>query len=103
MNYREQTETGTSWRRCHEVHIYNPLNGGKRMRMDEQDVVTFNGKTADMNAGYIAKDFDPTAAIQLLNPDTGLPTGEVMTHAELYRALFSLYMQCATERDEAQP
>lgn len=101
MNYREQTETGTSWRRCHEVHIYNPLDGAKRVRMDEQDVVTFNGKTADMNAGYIAKDFDPTAAIQLLNLDTGLPTGEVMTHAELYQALYSLYMQCAAERDGA--
>ena len=101
MNYREQTETGTSWRRCHEVHIYNPLDGTKTVRMDEQDVVTFNGKTVSMNVGYIAKEFDPSGAITLLDPETGQPTGETMPQAALYQALYSLYMQCATERDGA--
>lgn len=103
MNYREQTETGTSWRRCHEVHIYNPLDGAKTVRMDEQDVVSFNGKTVSMNAGYIAKEFDPSGVIALLDPETGQPTGETMPQAALYQALYSLYMQCATERDGAQP
>ncbi len=104
MNYREQTETGTSWRRCHEVHIYNPLEGAtKLVRMDEQDVVSFNGKSVSMNAGYISKVFDPAGEIVLLDPQTGQPTGGVMTQAALYQALYSLYMQCATERDEAQP
>lgn len=101
MNYREQTETGTSWRRCHEVHIYNPLDGAKTVRMDEQDVVTFNGKTVSMNVGYITKEFDPSGVIALLDPETGQPTGETMPQAALYQALYSLYMQCATERDGA--
>lgn len=103
MNYREQTETGTSWRRCHEVHIYNPLDGAKTVRMDEQDVVSFNGKSVSMNAGYISKVFDPAGEIVLLDPETGQPTGETMPQAALYQALYSLYMQYATERDGAQP
>lgn len=102
MNYREQTETGTSWRRCHEVHIYNPLAGAKTVRLDEEDVVSFNGKTVSMNAGYISKAFDPAGEIVLLDPETGQPTGETMPQAALYQALYSLYMQCATERDGAQ-
>ena len=99
MNYRDQTETGTSWRRCHEVHIYNQLGGTPSIRMDEQDVFSAGAQQMTTYRNYITTEFDPEKAVPLLDPDTGLPTGEVMTHAEMYRALYSIYMAAAADRD----
>jgi hypothetical protein len=47
--------------------------------------------------------FDPVAGLfPLVNPETGEPLGQTMTHAQLYVALHSLYMHLAQERDAAQ-
>jgi hypothetical protein len=99
MNYREQTETGTTWRRCHEVHIANPIEGKKWVRMDEEDVVSVAGKTITAYANYISADFDPAGTVPLRDPETGDLTGQHMTHMALYQALYSLYIQTAMARD----
>ncbi len=101
MNYREQQTTGTTWRRCHEVTLFNPLGGPQFARFSEQDASAVGSKTLTTNAGYLDRPFDPAGEFPLLDPATGLPSGQVMSHAALYLALFSLYMQVATERDAA--
>ena len=103
MNYREQTSTGIEWRRCNQVHIYNPLDGEKTCRFDEEDVVSVSDRTVIAQDGYITTKFDPAVDFQLLDPDTGEPTGQSMTHGALYQALYSLYMQTALARDAATP
>jgi len=104
MNYREQEANGTEWRRCHQVHIYNALETVPHCRFDEETVVSVGGRQMAIPDGYITKDFDAAAGIALLDPQTGQPTGQSMTHEGLYQVLYSLYMQTATERDvqEAQ-
>lgn len=101
MNYREETLTATAWRRCHDVTMSNPLGGPQLVRFFEQEVAKVGERTIVTPSGYIEKHFDPTGQFPLLDPATGLPSGQVMSHAALYLALFSLYMQVATERDAA--
>lgn len=103
MNYREQQTTGVTWRRCHEVTLFNPLNGTQFARFAEQDACTVGDKTITTQAMYLDLPFDLEADFPLLDPVTGMPTGQTMTHAGLYQALFSLYMQTATRRDVTTP
>lgn len=102
MNYREQTATGTLWRRCHQVVLDNPLGGNPSARFDEQDVVSVGDSRVVSYAGYLQASFDPNAAFPVLDPQTLQPTGEMMTHAALYRAQFSLYMHLAKTRDQKE-
>lgn len=103
MNYREQQTTGTAWRRCSEVTLFNPLGGPQFARFTEQDAMSMGDKTAATTAGFIDQPFDVQGVFPLLDPQTGEPTGQSMTHGALYQALFSLYMQCAIQRDAATP
>lgn len=98
MNYRE-TANNTSWQRCGTVHIYNPLEGTKTCRFDEETVVQVGSRVVCAPESYITKDFDPEAVIPLLDPATGAPTGQTTTHGQLYLILYSLYIQTALERD----
>lgn len=99
MNYRETNSPGTAWRRCYEVQLLNPLDGLQCVRFAEQDVADVGGRVLTTPAHYIEKAFDPVGQFDLLDPETGQPTGLTMTHAALYQALFSLYLQVATKRD----
>jgi hypothetical protein len=99
MNYRESEVVGMSWRRCHEVHIYNPRNETATVRFDEQDVVSLATQDVVINAGYFRKDVDMDGEFPLLDVETGEPTGNVMTNAALYQALYSNYIKAAKERD----
>ena len=110
MNYKETTATGTSWVRCRAITVTNPF---QEQVMDhtvspptayftEEKVVNLDGLKMLMPAGSCAKEFENTALIPILNPVTGVATGETATHAALYTLLFSLYMQTATERDVLQ-
>lgn len=100
MNYREQTATGTLWRRCNQVVLNNPLDASPSARFDEQDVVSVGSSKVTNYAGYLEVPFNPDGAFVILDPETGAPTGETMTHVALYRAMFSLYMHQATLRDQ---
>lgn len=100
-NYHESTVTGTSWQRCHTVTIRNPLDGAKKIEFAEERVIALDGE--DMRTWVVGCErlFVPGEQFKILNPETNQPTGQVMTHAQLYQALYSLYMQTALERDAA--
>jgi hypothetical protein len=115
MNYKETSLAGTSWVRCQAIVITNPLAGtedndprtglpvGPTAHFTEEKVVTMEGADLRIPAGSCSKPFNPTDTITLLDPATGEPTGEIVTHAALYGILFSLYMQTAVERDTTNP
>lgn len=103
-DYRQQTAQATTWRRAHQVLIENPLPGAGTpiIRFMEQDVVQVGERQIATPLpgmpGGIGVAFDPQREFPLLNPQTGEQVG-TMTHAQLYAALYSVYMQAAQERD----
>lgn len=101
-NYKAKTVSGESWRRCHEIHIYNSRIAIPTVRFDEEDVISLPTQDVAINAGHFKKDVDMAAEFPLLNVETGLPTGGIMSNKDLYQALYSAYIQAAKERDEKQ-
>lgn len=100
-NYNQTNVSGTQWQRCHTVKITNQLNLAKKIEFEEEKVIDLDGKYFhDWTVGC-SKEFSDTGEFSILNLETGQPTSETMTHAQLYQALYSLYMQTAQERDNA--
>lgn len=105
MNFKETTIAGTSWTRCIAVTITNPLPGKGPVQsitgieqgptaffQDETVLSVPNGIVTTSGASHSVA-YDPEAQIQLLDPNTGLDTGESITQKKLYEILFSLYIQ----------
>lgn len=115
MNYKETNLVGISWTRCKSITITNPLANDPTPRPAVQQppkpIALFNEETvtqlsnnsiSKQDLGYCSTEFNPTSTIPLIDLDTGLPTGEIITHAKLYTILYSLYMQAALDRDNLQ-
>lgn len=101
-NYKETNISGTSWIRCKQIEISNPLpsTAQKVVFFYEEKVVNIDGVSTTLPQGSCRKVFDPVAgSITMLDPVTGNPTGSTVSHLELYNILYSLYIQTATERD----
>ena len=99
-NYTESTVTGHAWRRCNQIVIDNRRGGTPTVRFDEETVVALDG-AAEVRApvGGLTVDFAPAREIPLRDPQTGKPTGAVMTYAEAYAVLYSAYLDAALGRD----
>lgn len=110
--YKQEQVSGTTYRRCRSINIYNPLTGVPTVNFDEENaLVMSNGKAVslpnDLATGPSPMSFgvtvsDLTKSIPLLNPQTLQPTGEQMTYAEIHAVLLSAYLAEATARDAAQ-
>lgn len=101
-NYNESSVSGTKWTRCHRMTFDNPLGGTPRVRFEEEEAFTVGAQTTSTpKLEMFVKPYDAAATIPLLNPETGIATGDTMTQAELYAVLYSLYIASATERDAA--
>lgn len=99
-NYRETTIAGTSWVRCSTVIIQNELGETPSVVFSEQKAINLDGAQQIVQPmGSVRLGFDPAATLALVDPDTSLPTGETITHAEAYRILYSAYLQAAMARD----
>ena len=100
QNYKESNISGVEWQRCHTVTIQNQLASVKKIDFQEEKVIDINGKIYHEWIAGCSKDYDSSASFPIVDPTTGVETGQTMTHQELYAALYSLYMQTATERDQ---
>lgn len=98
-NYKESDVSGVAWQRCHTVTIENQLELPKKVNFQEEQVIDISGKIYHEWVSGCSKDYSATASFPILDPLTGNETGQTMTHEELYVALYSLYMQTASERD----
>jgi hypothetical protein len=99
-NYKETTGTGTTWRRAKQVLIKNDIGSApKPILFFEEDVANIGGKTFANDAGLLQTNYNPEYVINLRNPQTGEPTGNVITQALVYQALYSLYLDVAQLRD----
>jgi hypothetical protein len=98
-NYKQSDIAGVVWQRCHTVTIQNQLEILKKIDFQEEQVINIDGKIYHEWVAGCSKDYDANASFPILDPQTNAETGITMTHQELYVALYSLYMQTASERD----
>lgn len=109
-NYQYTAVTGESWLRAKRIVIDNPLNGIPVAKFVEERVVNLAGGEqyfrdqgvleGQLTVGQMGHE------IPLLDPETGEPTGQVVTYGEAYIMLFSAYIHFADLRDnppEAEP
>lgn len=100
-DYKQAELTGTEWQRCNLLSVSNPLGGTPEIVFSEERVVSLaTGAITQFTEGC-RKQFSAAESFPLLDPATNAPTGQTLTHGELYVALYSLYMQTAAERDAA--
>lgn len=97
--YNQQTTTGESWQRCYSVTIENPFNNTPTAIFREEIVVQVGDNTINQPKTVCTLTFNPTAEFAVLDPQTGQPTGQNMTHQQLYNYIYSLYIKTATDRD----
>jgi hypothetical protein len=99
-NYQETTGSGTSWRRAKQVLIKNPLDTSQKPIMFfEEDVAIVGDKQFTSEGHIVSTNYDPEYPINLRDPETGEKTGNVVTQALVYQALYSLYLDLAERRD----
>lgn len=101
-NYRETEILAQAWRRASQVWIDNPLNGVPSITFVEQDVLSAEDTITKREAGSLPAVFDPPTVFQLRNPVTGEELGQTSTHQDLFVLLYSLYIDLAVKRDQAQ-
>ena len=101
-NYKETNVSGTSWVRCRQIEITNPVQATapKTVFFYEEKIINIDGALTSLPQSSCRKVFDPVAGtITIVDPTTGNPTGSTVSHLELYNILYSLYIQTALERD----
>ena len=104
-NYNEVDVEGKSYLRAFEVNIANPLVGEKSIRFSEEEVITLNGRELQpIFKGNLIQPFNYAnthTQFAVVDPITGVPTGEMKTYGEMYAMLHSLYFHLVKERDNA--
>lgn len=87
---------GESYRRCFQVVIDNPLVGNPTVMFSQETIVgTDAGSVLRIHIQPLPLAFDPTAEIAVIDPETGEPTGDVVTQADVYALIFSAYIAAA--------
>jgi len=112
MNYNQSDITGTSWTRCRQVQINNPLPGkgpidlitnlpvGRNCIFFEETALQTQTEVLTFDSGACQKKYIPTEMIVMLDPATNQPTGELVSEEKLYQILYSLYIATAMARDQ---
>lgn len=102
-NYNEVTVAGTSWLRCARVVVQNEREGQVYVLFDEERIINIDGaQQIAQPVGTLRVDFDPGRTIELIDPETNLPTGDTISHAAIYQILYSAYLSAAMARDAAE-
>lgn len=83
---------GESYRRCNQVIIDNPYDGAPSITFAQETIFGAGGAVSHMPMQGIRVAFDPAATIPVINPETGQPTGQTITHAALYAMIYSAFI-----------
>lgn len=100
-NYKEVSETGTSWVRANAVSISNPFNGVPSVTYTTERIIQLHSGEiiTQQLPRYMTVNFAREGTFPMLDPVTGEPTGAVGSHAALYAMMFSLFMDTVTKKD----
>lgn len=101
-DFRQSDVVGSQWRRSNHGEFNNPYGGQAWIRYDWEDrVVLADGQSIGTPAPSTIRYFDnPGAELAILNPETGEPTGQIITHGALYAILWSLARESALLKEE---
>lgn len=86
--------SGSKWVRCHTVNISNELNGPKIITFLQEQVFDLGSDILRQYGDACQVEFDEAQSFELLD-ENNQPTGQTMTHGDLYQALRSLYYKTA--------
>lgn len=101
-NYQETTVSGSEYTRCNIITIINPYGKNPAVQFNEERAtVLADDRVIFEPRGNISLAFDPSKVIQLIDPNTGLPTGVEATYGDVYIMLYSAYVDAALARDAA--
>lgn len=101
--YKERQITATAHQRVRAVTILLKRQAAPRVVFQEEEVQVFaDQRVIERDVSYCEADLNPAGGtIALRNPNTGALTGGTITHAQLYAAIYSLYLEVAQARDDA--
>ena len=92
-----QPVTGTSYLRSYRIELFNPLGGVPSTLFHQERLFTLDdGTPVAQPATDLRIDFDPSEEVHILDPATGADTGVVMTQAQIFAGIFSVYVAAAT-------
>ena len=87
---------GESYTRCMQVIIDNRLGRAPEITFGQETVIGTGTDALHVPMAPIGLAFDPAAQIAVIDPDTGEPTGAMVTQAEVYALVYSAYIAAAT-------
>lgn len=105
ITYNQKTIDGESWERARRIVFENPLDSVKSVKIIEESVIRLNGR--DIIEPIGSKEFKLSSAedygktFDLIDPATGLLTGETVSYGDIYQIIFSLYIKLKKEEDGA--
>lgn len=100
-DYKQTQIAGESHVRAKSVLLENPKGGQGTISFEEEKWYELGGDTVSRPIGWLRVPFDPQAVIALRDPRTGDLIGQDISQGSVYAAIYSLYVQLATQRDEA--
>jgi len=101
-NYKETAVSGSSYSRCCEIKIINPLNATPVVAfVEQQATVLLDGKVYTERSDTLTSEYDPAKLIPMRDPTTGNLTGASTSFADVYNILYSAYIAEAEARDAA--
>lgn len=101
-DYKESAVAGVRWHRFRRITIDNPRAGIPTVTCAEEQVLSAGGVEHRQDVGAMAFRFDPAAVFPVLDPETGEPTGQIATGAQVYALIYSYVMAEAARRDAPQ-
>lgn len=99
--YQRSDVVGEEWLRAKRVIFENPPEGALSVRFAEERAVALaDGTIVSKQMGILEasrQENELDEAFELLDPTTGEGSGSYMTYAQLYGALYSLYLKTSQE------
>lgn len=97
--YIKQTADGQPWQHCYTLTMDSPLEGTPVFTFHEETVIKFGETILKQPITACRAVIEPGKRIPILDPITGQSSGQTATHEEIYKYVYSLYIQTATDRD----
>lgn len=93
----QQPVAGESYTRSPQVVIDNRMGRTPTITFHREMVLgTAGGSVMCQPMAPNVLAFDPQASVPVINPETGEPTGDTVTHGEIYALLFSAFVAAET-------
>lgn len=98
-DYKPTPEAGHAWLQPSSIIVSNP-RGEPVLQFNEEEVTALGaGKALSRPYGPLVAAYEAELAIPVLDPATGLETGQVTTLAAVLAGLHSAYVAIAKRRD----